>query len=78
MTVRAKFVVQRIERSKYYQGGEMQTIVLSPVTSGNSEEDKKFWAATPSGEIKLGVLNKSAGDYFELGKAYYVDFVLAE
>ncbi len=77
MTVRAKFVVQSITRQKGWSGNaEVQTIKLNPVSSG-SEEDKKFFAATPSGTVELGVVNPDAGNYFELGQAYYLDFTKA-
>lgn len=82
MSVRAKFVVNSITRTKAWnpQMGEVQTIKLSPVTGGSneSEENKKFWAATPSGSVEIGTVNKNAGDYFELGKEYYLDFTKAE
>ena len=56
---------------------EMQTIILRPVTGG-SEENKKFWASTPSGSIELGVINQGAWKEFELDKEYYIDFTLAD
>jgi len=37
----------------------------------NSEEDKLFWASTPSGSIKLDLIKP---DHFAPGKNYYVDF----
>lgn len=77
MTVRAKFTVRTIERSLAYGSGkELQTIVLSPVTDG-SEENKQFYAYTPSGEIRLGTVNAAAAAMFDLGKSYYVDFIPA-
>lgn len=77
MTVRAKFVVQSITRQKGWGGhAEVQTIKLSPVTGG-SDEDKKFFAATPSGSCELGVVVPEAGNYFELGQTYYLDFTKA-
>ena len=41
------------------KGVEVQTIVLFPVTGG-TDENKAFWQATPSGEIKLGTVNAAA------------------
>lgn len=77
MSVRAKFKVDSIERSKHYgEGSEMQTIKMTPVY-GNSEENKKFYAASPSGQIHLGTINPEAAKQFELGKEYYVDFTPA-
>lgn len=77
MPVRAKFKVQRIERSLWGKGIEVQTIVLLPV-SGGTDENKKFWEATPSGEIKLGTVNAAAAAAFDLEGEYYVDFTKAE
>lgn len=79
MTVRAKFVVNSITRTLHWDKakGEIATIKLYPVTSG-SEENKSFYAATPSGSIELGTVNQLAADAFELGKEYYVDFTKAE
>lgn len=90
MTVRAKFKVQRIEASQTTvrkQGGadnqyelvEVRTIVLMPVYSPDpASENGRFWAASPSGEIKLGTINPNAWQAFELGSEYYVDFVKVE
>lgn len=72
MTVRAKFVVNEIARNQYGQQ-ETQVIRMSAVMSG-SEENKKFFAWTPSGKIELQTVNPDAGKAFELGKEYYVDF----
>lgn len=77
MTVRAKFTVQSITRQKGWNGvPEVQAIKLVPVTQG-SEEDKKFYAATPGGSVDLQVVNAETGTYFELGQAYYLDFTKA-
>jgi hypothetical protein len=73
--VRAKFVVQSITRQNHWDRakGEIHTIKLQPVTGG-SDENKEFYAATPSGGIELGTVNGDAGKQFELGGEYYVDF----
>ena len=63
---RAKFVC-----SKSDEGGQ---IVLEAVVGG-SEENDKFFEATPTGSISLCVLNKNVT--FEEGKEYYVDFTEA-
>lgn len=79
MSVRAKFVCQSVTRTQHWDKakGEVQIIRLSPVTSG-SEENKAFYDATPGGNIELATLNTQAGNYFELGKEYYLDFTKAE
>jgi hypothetical protein len=43
--------------------------------SGNSDENKEFFASTPSGSIKLSAVRN---DLFEPGKSYYLDFSPAE
>lgn len=89
-SVRAKFRLDEIissmhkdghwEDSKWIDGGkvEKRTLVFRPVYSDNPEsENHTFWEATPSGEIRLGVVNQEAWQYFELDKEYYIDFTLA-
>lgn len=90
--VRAKFRVQRVERTEAAQSHqengrwvqdpsvELQTIIMTPVY-GNGDpnhENTKFWKASPTGELRLGTINPGAWEYFELGKEYYLDFTLAE
>ncbi len=76
MTVRAKFKVDSVTRRKEHDGQESQTIRLMPVISG-SEENKRFYKYTPSGNIELCTVNPEAGNQFELGKEYYIDFTPA-
>lgn len=93
MAVRAKFKVvgyesaqftRTIDSSKPYSSenlelAELRTIKLNPVY-GNGDpnhENTKFWNATPSGEIRLGMVNPEAWKHFELGKEYYLDFTEA-
>lgn len=45
---------------------------------GGSEENKKFFRATPGGEMKLYVLSKEAGEYFEPGDEVIVTFEKVE
>ena len=93
MSVRSKFKVNKIERTlsskrdgvddkgrDRYVNVEMNTIVMSPVYANNDpeHENSKFWNATPSGEIRLGVINLEAALEFELDKEYYVDFSPAD
>ncbi len=47
------------------------TVLLHPVSRG---EDEDFFKATPSGEIKLGVVNQAAADQFTVGKQYLIEF----
>lgn len=58
---------------------EKRTVKLSPVySSEEGTENKKFWDATPSGSMELGVINQEAWKHFVLGGEYYVDFVPAD
>jgi len=88
MSVRAKFKVDSIGRQHTsihnattgkFEPGEMQNITLSPVYgNGDPEhENTKFYRASPSGQIQLNTVNQAAGDYFELGQEYYIDFTKA-
>ena len=85
---RAKFKVTKIDRSMgskktadgKYEPAELRTVHLSPVyaNSDPNHENSKFWDATPSGSIQLGVANLPAVEMFELEKEYYVDFTPAD
>lgn len=78
MAVRAKFTVQSIERQLSYQGKEVHTVKMAPVYSNDPEsENRKFWEASPSGSLQLGMVNAEAVNQFELGKEYYLDFTPA-
>jgi hypothetical protein len=78
MGVRAKFICQRTEEVKY-QGYKQTNIIFTAVGPYNSKDydSKKFWEASPTGELKLGVVNQAAIDYFVPGKRYYLDFTEA-
>lgn len=81
MAVRAKFYVGKVAkfRANNSQGqpGFGYEVTMHPVTSG-SEEDKAFWQATPSGELRMSILNPIAGEQFEPGDTYYLDFTKAD
>lgn len=90
-TVRAKFIVNSIERNwttvpkgrvdgkDTWGPGELWTVKLAPVY-GNGDpthENTRFWQASPSGQITLGTVNEGAVKAFELGAEYYVEFTKA-
>lgn len=80
MSVRAKFKVQSITQSAHWdrsKGGSLYTVQLNPVTSG-SDENKRFFEATPGGEIKLSVVSEEVGKRFPIGAEFYVDFTPAD
>jgi len=48
------------------------------VVSGTTEENEKFFKATPSGSLEFNSVNQDAAKMFEPGKEYYIDVTLAE
>lgn len=83
--VRAKFQLIKTTQHMYSVKNAEGQYVQTPLTSmafqvvhGNTPENEKFFASTPSGTIELGVLNPEAAQQFELGKEYYIDFTPAE
>jgi hypothetical protein len=73
-TTRAKFSCNSITKRKHWNVKEHEfnfDAEFTAVSSG-SEEDKKFFAATPSGSIKISTI---ISDTFEVGKMYYIDFI---
>ena len=73
MKVRAKFYCSSMTM---IPGGDkfLYNYKFSAVTSG-SDENKKFWKYTPSGNIELQSITDNQ---FEVGKEYYLDFSLSE
>lgn len=84
--VRGKFVVNSIlltRGSRPPKSGEsgwqptpFHTVKMSPVMGG-SKEDNSFAEATPSGALELSITNPDTVGFFELDKAYYLDFTPA-
>lgn len=81
MTVQAKFYVAEVTRFGY--GGAENTSmgrrVKLQATSRKDESSKKFWQATPSGQIEMSlsaVDGGAAGIWFEerIGKSVYLTF----
>lgn len=69
--IKAKVTVYQVEalgEPKY-----AEQVLMRPVYS-DSEENKSFSEATPSGSISLSITNKDAWGFFVDGKEYYVDF----
>jgi len=47
---------------------------MSPVYSSDpGTENKKFWDATPSGQLTFNTVNLGAVESLELGAEYYID-----
>jgi len=70
-TVRAKFRVHNLTVNSW--GTE---VFLSPVY-GDNPENKQFWDATPSGDMRMTIKNDAAAKLFVVNKEYYIDFTPA-
>lgn len=73
--------VEKDDQSYHYKGNNTEkldvvTVNLQAVV-GTSEENKEFFASTPSGQIELRILRPEAANWFVRGKEYYVDFTQA-
>lgn len=72
MNVRAKFRVDYKKQTSYGQ-----EVGLVAVSSG-SEDNQRFFKATPSGSIEIRTINDAAAEQFRVGQEFYVDFTPAE
>jgi hypothetical protein len=71
---RAKFRCVSVAKREGWGGSPfLYSAEFHPVT-GDSPENKEFFAATPSGRIEVSTVR---ADHFEVGKSYYVDFTEA-
>lgn len=69
-----------VDGKKTSETGKVLSLHLYPVyhQDNPNHENTKFWAATPSGELKLNVVNAAACDGLEVGGEYYVDITPAK
>ena len=76
MKVRCKFLCTETGESKGWNTEHpiLHRAKLIPVT-GNSEENKKFFAATPSGEFNVGTISDK---HFQVGEQYFIDITEAK
>ena len=71
MKLRAKFKVRSV--TSFEHGNE---VCLVPVTNG-SPENEAFFKWTPSGEIKMGLVNEDQAKMFTPSAELYIDFTPA-
>lgn len=69
-TVRAKMEVVNLDE-------EAREVVLTTLYDASLPEDRAFCQATPWGEIRMGIDNPPALEFFNHGAAFYVDFSIA-
>jgi S-adenosylmethionine hydrolase len=67
--IRCKFRCIEVTKTSY----GTERVKLAPVY-GDSDENKKFWKATPTGAIDLSIDNGDAHNQFQICREYYVDF----
>ena len=75
MITRCKFTCQSETKTKGWSDAPFLYEYRFQVVTGGSDEDKKFFAATPGGEIRIAVVREST---FVPGKTYYFDISEAE
>lgn len=75
LVTRCKFQCVSVRKYKGWSGTPpfVYEYEFQAVT-GNSEENKLFFASTPSGSLKIGAVRE---DIFEPGHEYYLDFTIA-
>lgn len=70
--MRAKMQIRAVTKNL---GGWTETIEMSAVYGGNSNnEDNSFAKTTPSGAVKLEIANKELHEVYKPGDTFYVDF----
>jgi hypothetical protein len=72
---RAKFTCTEVSKRTGWGGNKFLYAAKFSAVTGNSDENKTFFAATPSGSIEVSTVKE---DHFEVGKTYFVDFTVAE
>jgi hypothetical protein len=74
--VRGKFILQSIAKVSW--SPTAQIFKFGAICDQATEENKRFAQYTPSGQVEMTVDNPPAQEFFELGKAYYLDFSKAD
>lgn len=74
-TVRCKFECVSVEKRKGWGSYPFLYAAKFTVVVSGSDENKTFFAATPSGHIEISTVKE---DHFVVGKLYYVDFTPTE
>jgi hypothetical protein len=74
--IRCKFTCREVVKRKPWRGSEhtFDYVAKFQAVMDGSEENKAFFAATPSGSLEIGVYSD---DVFEVGRDYYVDLTPA-
>lgn len=85
MSVRAKFKCTSVTEREFGGGKTVKDIelaaVMPPYKDGKPDPEHpnaSFFAASPSGALKMGVLNPIASAQFAVGREYFIDFTPAD
>lgn len=73
--VTAKFTCTEVSKRTGWGENKFLYAAKFNAVMGNNDENKTFFAATPSGSIEISTVKE---DHFEVGKEYYIDFILTE
>lgn len=74
-TIRCKFVCISAQKTTY----GTEEVEFMPVTpTADVPENEKFWKATPTGTVRLGIDNPAAQDQFAVGQSYYFHITAAQ
>lgn len=71
MATVAKFHCNEVGKRTGWGDHKFNYAAKFSVVMGNSEENKTFFASTPSGSIDISTVRE---DFFEVGEDYYVTF----
>jgi len=71
---RAKFTCGEVSKKVGWGDNKFLYAAKFSAVTGTSDENKTFFAATPSGSIEVQTVKE---DHFEVGQTYYVDFTKA-
>lgn len=74
-TIRAKFYVTNITPTEGHEAVSLSAVVGD---GSASDENKSFSAATPWGDLTIGISNPAVIGFFKQGKEYYLDISPAE
>ena len=75
--VKAKFSVGYVKAMTH--GSEVHLNAVHPGNNeGDLEEHKKFWEATPNGQITMTIKNSAAAEDVQPGDFHYVTFERAD
>lgn len=83
MTTRCKMVISSIGKTwDSYNKRSLLQVKMYPVTdntaTANKQENRKFFASSPSGSFEVNCVNEQAFAGLQEGDAVYLDITLAE